>query len=255
MGDKENMYKASIDLGRINPTMKLKFGLVLRDDNDSMYYKQLGKRKPKIVDKFSYNGNEYLNIYPSPFLTIDISASSDDKGAGWNPYSIVNITKDRLFLFSEQLKRMIDHFKEPDLFYLQHKTLYVNKQLSEDYKQSFSTYSKTVIMQHAVIMEPENPSQQYEGILFMINSPDNFCCLTYDELTHLYYEVSHTDLSVLSMQVLNMQALIALLEASNKMETVKLDNTEVGQKLITEQKNEFQDIIPPLPARKEIPDI
>ena len=204
------MYKAIVELGRINRSMRLKFGLILKDDPQNIY------KQKKTVDKFTYSGNEYLSVNPSSFLTIDISAS-DDKNSAWNTNNSVNFTKDKLFILGNSLKRIISKFNEPDLFYIKDKHLYVNKELSDKYEQVVNTYSKKVMIKHVVVLDDNDPNVQYEGVVFMINSPDYFCCLTYDELTYLYHEITKIDLSLLSMEVINLYINIESL--GNKIET------------------------------------
>jgi hypothetical protein len=62
------MYKASIEIGKINKMMKLKFGLIVKPD-DTVKYKDAN-----VVSKFNYGGNDYLRINPSPYIIIDISS-------------------------------------------------------------------------------------------------------------------------------------------------------------------------------------
>ena len=52
------MYKASVEIARINQDMKLKFNLILKDD-DVRYMKN---NKPKVIDRFNFNGSQYLKI-------------------------------------------------------------------------------------------------------------------------------------------------------------------------------------------------
>ena len=55
------MYKASIELARINKSLKLKFGLIIESESEKKNYQ-------KIVSKFNYAGNDYLRINPKPFV-------------------------------------------------------------------------------------------------------------------------------------------------------------------------------------------
>ena len=65
------MYKATIDLLNINKSFKVKFSVIITNDIDPKT-----KFATKVVNKFKFNGNDYLKISPHPYLTIDISGGS-----------------------------------------------------------------------------------------------------------------------------------------------------------------------------------
>ena len=73
------MYRATIEITKINSMMKIKFGIIISSDEDKKY---LGNQSNKLISKFNYNGNDYLRINPHPFIVIDISSMS--KNEGWN---------------------------------------------------------------------------------------------------------------------------------------------------------------------------
>ena len=50
----------------------------------------------------------------------------------------------------------------------------------------------------------------YEGCVFAINSLDNFCYLTYDEMEYLLYELERVNMNTLSF------ALLSLVKGYNK---------------------------------------
>ena len=47
------MYKASMELGRINKVIKLKFDLIIQSDDEKKNYQ-------KLINNFNFNGNNYL---------------------------------------------------------------------------------------------------------------------------------------------------------------------------------------------------
>ena len=87
------MYKGSIELGRISASLKLKFNLVLRgDDNMSSPY----KHQTKLINKFSMGGETYLKITPYPYITLEL-ITANDKMEGYNPNSQITFNRYTLF--------------------------------------------------------------------------------------------------------------------------------------------------------------
>ena len=70
-------------------------------------------------------------------------------------------------------------------------------------QRPFVIGNKTCYMQYIVIKDDKDPETEYEGIIFMINSADNFCYLTIDELNYLYYLLRSINMTDLSLQVMN----------------------------------------------------
>ena len=115
------MYKASIELGKINKGMKLKFGLIISSETD--------QKNPmmKLINRFTLAGNEYLKINPKPFISIDISGNND-KGDGWSLSQSVNLNKMALFQFMGKLSWFIKQYKEQrNLYYFEDKVLTLNR--------------------------------------------------------------------------------------------------------------------------------
>jgi hypothetical protein len=105
------MYKATIEIGRVNKMMKIKFGLVIKSDEETKF------KANKLVSKFSYSGNDYLRINPNPYIILDIT-SFMDKGEGWSSNRTVTLNRYYLFRFLQGLKRLINDFHNcKNLFY------------------------------------------------------------------------------------------------------------------------------------------
>lgn len=192
------MYKASIEIGKINKMMKLKFGLIIKPDD-------IGKFKDaNVVSKFNYGGNDYIRINPNPYIIIDIS-SYMNKGEGWTPNQSVTLTRYYLFRFLQGLRRLINDFQSnKDLFYYQNNELVVNNSVADSITMSVTTNgSKTVMMKPCVVPDEESSTNNvYEGCIFYINNMENFAYLTYTEMEYLFYELSKIDMSTLSLQLL-----------------------------------------------------
>ena len=240
------MYKASVEIARINQDMKLKFNLILKDDD----VKYMKNNKPKVIDKFNYNGSQYLKINPIQYVTVDISKTAD-RGDAWNSNMQVNLNKVGLFKLRRRLKEMIDSFQIKDLYFIKNKKLHINPQISSKYRQSFISCNKTIFMTHAVIQDKENQEIEYEGICFMINSVDNFCCLTYEELEYFYYELSQINMHNLGLFVIMTDLLLSNQTTYNSprelvipkvMEEVKVDEVVEKSAPLNKPPNTIPDI-------------
>ena len=200
------MYKGSIELGRINKDMKLKFVIYLKEDPQ---YSAVGNKQQNLIEKFSYGASDYLRVSPNSQLVIDIQKSDNEM---YDSNNNIALSKKPLFQLKLALKKFIKYFEEDDLFYYENKKLTVNKELAEKYLTMVKTYSKSIALKHCVVTEHET---DYEGCLFMINSINNYASLTYEELLFLYDELDKVDLTKLSMDVINLNLLINLFEDMN----------------------------------------
>lgn len=192
------MYKASIEIGRINKMMKIKFGLVIKSDEETKF------KTTKLVSKFSYIGNDYLRLNPNPYVILDIT-SFMDKGEGWSSNRSVTLNRYYLFRFLQGLRRLINDFQTyKDLFYYQNNELVVNNSVADSITISVPTNSsKTIMMKPCVVPDEESSTGNvYEGCIFYINNMENFAYLTYTEMEYLFYELSKIDMSSLALQLI-----------------------------------------------------
>lgn len=207
------MYRASIELAKINSSMKLKFGLVIVSDDEIKFPNN------KLINRFSYNGNDYIRINPRPFVIIDISSNLMNKGEGWNTNQSVSLNKYYLFRLIQGLRRLIKEFIEiKNLFYYRDGILTVNNDLSEKMAIHIPTTSSKIIrIQPTVVPDEENPELFYEGCIFFINTMDNFAYLTYTEIEYLLYELNKIDMTSLSMHLIE----IVHIYKNENVETIK----------------------------------
>ena len=128
------MYKATIEIGRVNKMMKIKFGLIIKSDD-------VGKFKAThVVSKFNYIGNEYLRLNPNPYIILDIS-SYMNKGEGWSTNQTVTLNRYYLFRFLQGLRKLITDFKNcKNLFYYQNNELKVDNSVANYITISISLY-------------------------------------------------------------------------------------------------------------------
>lgn len=212
------MYKASIEIARINKGLKLKFGLIITGDNED--------KNSKLVNVFTYNGSKYMKITPRPFVTLDISGMSP-KSEGWNIYQIINFNKISLFTFINCLEYLIGKYKEvKELYYYDDEVLKVNNQYADKLTMRGISNNKQWLMRPCVVPDDEVENRTYEGCMFCISKYENFCYMTYTEMMYLLYELKHIDMVSMSLQLIN---------------TVKLYEHEDGETIE----------VKPLPAPKE----
>lgn len=232
------MYKGSIDLGRINQSVKLSLNVIIKGDDYNMR-PGAGKVFKHVVDLFDYNGSRYLKVSPRSFITIDISKSFD-RGDSWNSNMQVNLTKQYLFEFITKCKLMIENFKIKELFYIKNKKLQINAEIANSLSQVIKTQNKTIKMIHSVVYDTENKEIEYEGIVLMINSIDNYSFITYNELQYMYYIISTTNMDILSMELINTYLIlnnnVAKPETRSKIISEKTDTSSVSTLLPKEQK-------------------
>lgn len=192
------MYKASIEIGRVNKMMKIKFGIVIKSDEETKF------KATKLISKFNYGGNDYLRLNPNPYVILDIT-SYMDKGEGWSSSRTVTLNRYYLFRFLQGLKRIIIDFQNhKNLFYYQNNELVVDNSVADEITISIPTAgSKTIMMKPCVVPDEESSTGNvYEGCIFYINNMENFAYLTYTEMEYLLYELSKIDMSSLSLQLI-----------------------------------------------------
>lgn len=208
-----------MDLGNVNKCMKVKFSLILKSDNELPMN--------KLVSKFKMQGNEYIKFNPHPFVTIEITNELEKK-EGWSNSRIITLNKLNLFRVMMVLKRFINRFVEvKDLFYFQGDTLCLNNDVAKNEEQMIRVANDKVILLKPFVVSDEEG--MYEGCIFMINSAINYCKLTYEELKYLHYLLSHIDMEILSLQ---------LMDLSVKMSTVKPTEYQSQPRLVSEEIEE-----------------
>lgn len=234
------MYKGSIELGRINKDMKLKFIVYLKEDINQYNISQLNGREPKVVERFSYGSDDYLRVTPNAQVVIDIQ-----KTDGYDPNNIISMSKRNLFQFRRNLKKFIHYFEEDDLFYYEDGNLKINKELSNKYMTVTKTFTKSIALQHSVVTD-QNNNIEYEGCIFMINSRANYAYLTYEDLIFLQDELEKIDLSKLAMNVILLNMSLNIFEELNgSAKKIAL------QRLVNEQKSDIdQGTKVPIPMEK-----
>ena len=212
-----------MEIGKVNKIMMLKFGLILRPDEPKNPYLQ-------VENKFNYMGNEYYRLKPNPFVTIDISKGKDKKD-GWSTSQSVNFNRFKLFEFLKRLKEFLYKYKQyKNLYYYENNTLTINRSVSSNIVLDLVSSNKHIRMYPCVVPSDEGEEITYEGCIFAINTMDNYCYLTYEEMEYLYYELSHIDMNLLSIHIIQ---LIKQTESADSLEEI-----EIPQHVVTKDDEE-----------------
>lgn len=209
------MQKINMELTRITKKIKLRFSLIIEGDNP--------KENP-IMSSFNKDGNRYLTVNPYPYITVDIS---DKKERPWSPnqsFTLSGLTK---FIFVKRLKELrYSIIKEKDLFFTYNGKLCLNKELVEKRKDTLTKLIKVgqnkVCLFMPVVVNDED--DQYEGVSMMINTPDNYANLTFEELEFFIDYLEKLDLENLAINFLN----LVVLKSGHKDTTKKLSNIYNG---------------------------
>lgn len=177
--------------------MSVRIGLVLDSEENK-------KWNTKIINAFEYNGNHYTKINIHPYVTLDISPSYG-KDEEWSRNYNINLTKNGMFRFLRQLKGLIGMYKtEKNLYYYDsNNNLIMNKSIAHDIESTSVINNKIIIMRPTVVTDKVD-NQQYEGMLLIINSIDNFCEFTYEEMEYLYYVLSQINYDQLGLALLSL---------------------------------------------------
>ena len=194
------MYKVSIELLRISGSLKVKFSVVVKNDES------MNKKFPQeIVHKFTFKGNTYLNITPFPYVTIDISKRNDEFSTNLS----FNLNRRDLYLFIVHMNVLLKKFIEKEeLFYYEEtyegKRLKVNRELADSIKEVVICGGKTILVQPCVVSINDGKRvNDYEGVILSINDLSYYTYLTYADLKYLVYELNKIDMTSLATNVIN----------------------------------------------------
>ena len=232
------MYKVNLELGKVNKYMKLKFGIVVKSEQQHM----------QLMNKFSISGNTYFKVNPYPTVTIEIS-SNVDKNEAWNTNRSITLNKMSRFQFVKRLKTIISSFTEiKNLFYYQNGRLCIDKSIEGSIRDMVKVSQKTCLFMPSVI-EDEETKDQFEGVVFMINSPENYCYLTFEELEYLCDTLDRLDFDTLTLQLIN---LISNYDNKITEETIKPAN-RIETEIVEEEPTTLP--IQPLATENTIPEI
>lgn len=188
-----------MDIGSINRSLKLEFGVIVNTPKDFL----MNKNGYQTVSKFSYDGRNYIKLRPSPFILLKIKS---EKNEGWNINNSISFNSRARFEFLKHLKKFLMNFSDPDLFYYtnNHTKLEVNPAYRQKCSFTMSNSSNKTIRMEPAVISPNNENADifYEGAILYINGYDNYAYLTYAELEYMYNEIREINMRSLSLLLL-----------------------------------------------------
>ena len=236
------MKKVILDMGKISKGMRLKFGLILSDNEIPNQ-----KFNNKIINVFNLSGNEYIKISPHPFITLDIS-SSFDKNEDWSNNKSVTLNNANKMKFENSLLSVIKSFQVKNMFYYDnHKKLMCDDNISKKNMTKIIIGNKTCIFRCLAIPDENNKEVNYEGVIMMVNSVDNFCYLSFEEVNVLLYSLKNINMYSMSISLMN------LVQSHSDLFPEKI---ETSNEIIKEEIEEVPEPnkVPPISTNNSIPD-
>lgn len=219
------MYKATMDLCRITKNLRLRFGLILKGDDP---------KETPIVMNFEKGGNRYMTITPHPFITVDIY---NKKNGPWNSNQSFTLSGMSKYLFTKRLRELrMESIEDKELFFMYNGRLCLNNERATNHRKLVPVGSgKTVMLIPVVILEEET-NEQYEGISIMINSPENYSNITYEEAEFLIDYLERVDLENLTLNFIN----LVVLRSGQKSTTSNLNSIFQGVKVTAQKIDELK---------------
>ena len=197
------MKVIKLKLFKVNACFAVSIGLILENDPSTVKRFNI-----PLLEKRDFKGSTTYYVSPSPFLIINIGSRVDEQEGMPENVRSCTINRKDLYFMVRSLTNFYAAFKKEEamFFYDANKHLQVNQSLAPKYNFHIPCGQKVVHVGPSVITV-DNGSE-YEGCYFAINSLDNHVLLTYSELGYLIYELSHTNMEALSLQLIQTALLL-----------------------------------------------
>lgn len=230
------MLTLTYDYGKVTSVMKVKLSVIVEEPKDTLYKKG---PKMKVVDRSIFGGTEYFRVAPYPFLTIDISGAKDKNEDGRNPNLRVNVNRMYKHILTAKIRNLISCYTESErLFYYD-----TDGKLKMENSEAIK-YVEEVRLQNGIVIrispmivytDPEVASTACEGAYFMIDTPDNGCAMTFDELSGFYDKLTDINMDSMAMQLLMMYQ-VRPKDEIDDIPTVTITPTFPTRKPVSEEK-------------------
>lgn len=145
----------------------------------------------------NFDDGSNVSVRLSPFIGVNIirPTERDEEGrsirAPWNPNDSIGMTMFNLPIFIDNLHAIRESMKVPNLYSYVGKRLEINDKEAELARRVFTIGSTVVEFAPVVIESDENT--RVEGIKVKFNNEDSSFLLTLNEMTSLYWNLSHMD--------------------------------------------------------------
>lgn len=187
--------KASLELPPINKIIRWRISTTLYAPTQNPSYKDFSA-----YTKSQFNGGIYHKYTPRTYLIIEpIDVTQKD-----TPYfdKCLYLDMQETFRFKEMLKEFRDGFKTPSLFYYQEGVLKLDKEVAKSFVKTISVYNKVIKVTYAVIRDPENVTDEYEGIAIFVNNYNYIITFTSFEVSYIVDTLEKISLPVIGMQLI-----------------------------------------------------
>lgn len=204
------MYKATVELCRIHPSLSLKVGIILEEDElQKLKNRNMNYGAEEMIRKFTYRGNSYIRINPRPFLTIDITNKKLKKANGYDPNYQMSLGQRGVFSLKRGLRQLISEFQsEKELFYYKGNDLLVDNILADAHRKVIPIGNgKSIILHPCVVQDEEERDQFYEGCFMAFNKVEYFVYMTYEEMLFLLDTLTNLDMISIAMHIIDTEIL------------------------------------------------
>lgn len=191
------MIRISMELFKVTPSFKATFGLIVKNDIYNNNHTQ-----KDVINKFSIDGNKYIQLSPYPFITFDLS-DKIDKRDGMYLSNRFTVTRISLFNFINSVKKSINILEnnKSDLYmYDDNDILQIDIDRANSSRVVFNTNNKNIIIQPTVVIRNTDTNEiRTLGVFLAVSKFDIFTLLSLSELKYLLYELEKVNFSELSM--------------------------------------------------------
>lgn len=190
------MHKLTLLLQRINASVTLKFSVTIRPQSPD--------NRPGTISTFNFNGNDYTNIRPYPYVIIDLGNELKERNGVFNTNSSIALDHLHMYWFLKRCKKLMrDFVEEKQLFVYQGNHLLLNQELSEKCEIILPCeFSKTIRVKPVVVKDYQQHIE-CEGVMIMVNDVANFATLTIEEFEYMLYTMSKLDFHGLSTNLIS----------------------------------------------------
>lgn len=195
------MFKASMELGRITPSLRLTFSTILNVPED---FEGKDFKRAATLMRYRFDGSDYLKIRPASFIGFDITPPKLDRGFDRNNSG--SITEHQQFFFIKKTRKFLTEFQKPGVFRYTDETLtqfMVDPNKREEISFTMDICGNRKLRIEPAVLVADRTGEMSEGIILYLNDMYHYTYLTYEELEFLQWKINRIKMSVLSLMLLS----------------------------------------------------
>lgn len=156
--------------------------------------------KHSFHNEYEYQGATYIRIDSMPFMTLDII----DKESVWSKDKSIMITPNNIVHIVRAMERLLDAIYGDEIFAVNAKDqVVIYKDKADEYTQRLFNIG----MNQRLLIRPakiyDHNEVEMEGVILIINTPDNVVELSIDAFESLVYNLKKIDMFTYSQLLLN----------------------------------------------------